>query len=79
MYMFQVDVRDIASNNNSMNAVVQVKNMPLRPPTWTRPFSSARFPEKSNQTFEISAIDGDKGINDPICYKVTFESENCKC
>lgn len=79
MYMFLVNVMDIENNNSSMNAIVNVKNIPLRPPTWTRPFASARFLEKSNQTFEISATDGDRGINTPICYKVNFESDkNCK-
>lgn len=79
MYMFQVNVLDIANNNSSMNAIVNVENIPLRPPTWTRPFASARFLEETNQTIKISAVDGDRGINTTICYKVHFESEkNCK-
>ena len=74
MYMFLVNVLDIANNNSSMNAIEYVENIPLRPPTWTSPFASARFLEETNQTFNVSAVDGDRGINATICYKVQFES-----
>lgn len=48
-YVFAVDLSDAGDNVTPFNVIVQVKNMPLRPPIWIRPFASASFLEKTNQ------------------------------
>lgn len=78
MYMFVVQVSDVGGNETPLTVAVEVNNVPSRVPVWIRPFASSRFDEKTPQTFQVEAIDGDRGINTEICYKVEFESEtNC--
>lgn len=78
MFIFHTDVSDAGNNMTPLNVIVFVENVPSRPPVWIRPFASARFDEKLNQTFEIFATDGDRGIMTPICYEVKFEDDkNC--
>lgn len=77
--LFIAEVSDIGNNTTPFSVIVYVENIPSRRPIWIRPFASARFPEKTNQTFEIFAIDGDRGIQNSICYKVEFANDtNCK-
>lgn len=79
LYIFPVFVSDVGDNKTPFNVAVYVENIPFRPPVWTRVFSSQRIDEKTNQTFEILATDGDRSINTKICYKIEFEEgKNCK-
>lgn len=66
-------------NSSSMNTIVQVNDMPNMDPRWIRPFPAAQIQEKQAYVFEILAIDGDTGINKPICYELQFEEgKNCR-
>jgi hypothetical protein len=77
--MFVVIVSDIGGNETPLTVAVEVKNVASRPPVWVRPFASDRFDENTNQTYLVQAVDGDRGINTEICYKVEFDTEtNCK-
>ncbi|KAL7052776.1 hypothetical protein ACKWTF_005003 [Chironomus riparius] len=74
-YSFRATVYDIANNQFSFNIIVEVKDMPNKPPMWIRVFASAQFFEKEAQEFQAEAIDGDTGINDPICYTLIFDED----
>ncbi|XP_070502052.1 cadherin-AgCad1-like isoform X3 [Chironomus tepperi] len=74
-YSFRVTVYDIGNNQFSFNIIVEVQDMPNKPPMWIRVFASAQFFEKEAQEFQAVAIDGDTGINDPICYTIEFDED----
>lgn len=70
---------DIAGNEKSFITLIEVEDMPNKEPMWVKAFASARFPEKTAQSFEVIATDGDTGINTDICYQVDFEEgRDCK-
>jgi hypothetical protein len=51
--------------------------MPDQPPVWDAAFRSAiTIPEKNETTIQLSAKDGDYGINNNIKYTVEDESKN---
>lgn len=59
--------------------MVEVQDVPSLPPRWNKPFSTEQFDEKTPQTFDVVAIDGDTGINSPIKYRLEFPSgQECK-
>lgn len=78
VYNLNVTAYDIERNNGSVLAVLQVKPVPHLPPKWIKPLPYAGFFEKSEQQFDVTAIDGDTGINTTICYSLHWSSKNCK-
>ncbi|XP_015518045.2 protocadherin Fat 4 [Neodiprion lecontei] len=71
MYLLVIVAEDGAGNQGSASYIVQVIDMPDEAPTWTNIFSAANIYEKSTNYFEVSAIDGDIGINADISYSIT--------
>ncbi|XP_065076233.1 cadherin-23-like [Ochlerotatus camptorhynchus] len=76
MFNFPATVFDFNRTNNfTLNIVVPVQNVESRPPIFTRPFTTRRIPEKAPFSTVITAIDGDTGLNSPICYELVTENE----
>lgn len=76
VYSFQVTVYDLdRTHNATQNIVVQVNNVESRRPIFTRPFTTTRIDEKSPYSINVTAIDGDTGLNKPICYELETEQE----
>lgn len=67
---------DTENNTGEIFAIVEVIDLPNRDPIWVKPLTTATFNEKEEQSFGLRAIDGDTGINKPICYRLEFE-EDC--
>lgn len=47
LYNFETTVQDAAKNEASVTTLVRIIDIPSLPPTWTKPFSSARIDEKT--------------------------------
>lgn len=75
LYSFTVEATDVGGNKGEARITVEVDDVPNLPPKWTQPFVSARFDEKTDQTFQVAAIDGDTKINKAINFELRFESE----
>lgn len=73
LYSFRTYAYDIANNNGSIATIVEVQDMPSMDPIWVTPFATATFKEKSEQTFQVRAVDGDTGIDKKINYKLIFD------
>lgn len=73
MYSFTVTVSDIGGNSADARIVVEVEDLPNRPPQWTTPFMSDRFDEKLRKTYPVMAIDGDTKLSATIYYSLRFE------
>ncbi|XP_075148855.1 cadherin-AgCad1-like [Haematobia irritans] len=75
--LYNLDVKVYDANNNTGNifAILEVIDLPNRDPIWVKPLTTATFNEKTEQTFFLKAIDGDTGINKPICYRLEFEED----
>jgi hypothetical protein len=78
LFTFNVEAQDNAHHPTtpaSVPIIVQVQDMPDQPPVWDAAFRSAiTIPEKNETTIQLSAKDGDYGINNNIKY--TVEDEN---
>ncbi|XP_055680929.1 protein dachsous-like [Lutzomyia longipalpis] len=72
VYNFRIIFTDSGNNEGETRVVVEVEDVPNLPPRWVKPFSTERFEEKTAQTFNVDAIDGDTGINTPIKYRLEF-------
>ncbi|XP_037943087.1 protocadherin Fat 3-like [Teleopsis dalmanni] len=70
-----VSVHDTSNNTGNIFAILEVIDLPNRDPIWVRPLTTATFDEKQEQFFTLNAIDGDTGINKPICYRLEFEED----
>lgn len=66
------------NNQGDFSTIIEVEDVPNKEPMWVRAFASARFLEKQPQTFEVIAIDGDTGIDAPICYRLEFPLGDCE-
>lgn len=76
LYSFTVTVKDIIGNSADARIIVEVEDLPNRPPKWTTPFMSDRFDEKLRKTYTVKAIDGDTKLNARIFYSIRFEDED---
>ncbi|XP_015604477.1 protocadherin-like wing polarity protein stan isoform X2 [Cephus cinctus] len=70
MYMLVIKATDGGGNEGSLTIVIEVIDMPDEPPMWTSIISAENILEKSTNTFSVSAIDGDIGINAEINYRI---------
>ncbi|XP_061386106.1 cadherin-23-like [Musca vetustissima] len=75
LYNLDVKVYDANNNSGDIFAILEVIDLPNRDPIWVKPLTTATFNEKSEQFFTLKAIDGDTGINKPICYRLQFEDD----
>lgn len=74
VYNFATTVYDLNRTHDfTLNIVVQVRNVESRVPIFTRPFTTQRIMEKTAFSTTITAIDGDTGLNAPICYDLKTE------
>ncbi|XP_060523667.1 protocadherin Fat 4-like [Cylas formicarius] len=81
-YSFNVQAQDGAKHNTTPNAyvrsIIYVEDQNDMPPEFTNFFTTAQFNEKEEQTFNVTAVDGDKGINADIVYSVIKDDvEKC--
>ncbi|XP_059617696.1 cadherin-23-like [Phlebotomus argentipes] len=72
VYNFRSVFTDSGDNTGEVRIVLEVDDVPSLPPRWVKPFSTENFDEKTPQTFDVIAIDGDTGINIPIKYRLEF-------
>ncbi|XP_044258008.1 protocadherin Fat 4-like [Tribolium madens] len=74
LYSFHVEAKDGAGHETtpvkSVPIIVQVKDMPNKPPVWDKFQSALTIPEKQLYTTQVSARDGDYGINNNISYSI---------
>ncbi|XP_073842493.1 cadherin-AgCad1-like isoform X2 [Musca autumnalis] len=75
LYNLDVKVYDTNNNTGDIFAILEIIDLPNRNPIWVKPLTTATFDEKSEQSFTLKAIDGDTGINKPICYRLKFEED----
>lgn len=79
-YLFDIRAEDGAGHSTTPNplvrATINVNDLPDTPPQWTSFFQAQRFEEKSDQTFSVTAIDGDYGLNYEINYSVLWEDSD---
>ncbi|XP_059054596.1 cadherin-23-like [Achroia grisella] len=68
LHIFSITASDSRPNNHTVTIMVQVINVEHRVPRWTEIFTVQQFDEKSHQNFTVQAVDGDPGIDKPICY-----------
>ncbi|XP_018562325.1 cadherin-related tumor suppressor [Anoplophora glabripennis] len=78
-YLFDVRAEDGAGHSTTpselVRAIINVNDLPDTPPEWTSFFTSEQFYEQSEQTFTVTAIDGDYGLNYEINYMVLWEDD----
>ncbi|CAH1176404.1 unnamed protein product [Phaedon cochleariae] len=82
-YLFNIQARDGAGHetipNNVTMAIVDVNDLRDTPPVWTKFIAFQQFEEQLEKDFQISARDGDVGLNKDICYsKVREDDEEAK-
>ncbi|XP_055616090.1 protocadherin Fat 1-like [Toxorhynchites rutilus septentrionalis] len=76
LFNFPTTVYDLNRTHNfTMNLVVQVRNVESRSPIFTRPFTTQRILEKTAYETLVTAIDGDTGLNQPVCYDLRTQNE----
>ncbi|KAK4881842.1 hypothetical protein RN001_005161 [Aquatica leii] len=75
-YIFDFSVTDSGNNEYSVKIVIEVIDLPDKPPVWRQIFSSAKFPEKQKKTYVVRATDGDVNIDAPIRYSITSDWPN---
>lgn len=68
LHIFTVVARDSLPNVQRATLMVEVENIPHRPPRWVEIWAVQHFNEKTVQQFSLRAIDGDTGINQAIHY-----------
>ncbi|KAM3956312.1 LOW QUALITY PROTEIN: cadherin-AgCad1-like [Aphomia sociella] len=76
LHIFTITAMDSKPNTHTVTMMVQVINVEHRPPRWIEIFAVQQFDEKTNQTFEVQAVDGDTGIDKPIYYKLRTDPED---
>ncbi|KAJ8974156.1 hypothetical protein NQ317_003206 [Molorchus minor] len=78
-YLFDIRAEDGASHSTTPNelvrAFINVNDLPDTPPQWTNYFTFQQFEEQEEQTFSVTAIDGDYGLNYEINYKKLWEDD----
>nr|QFP12818.1 cadherin-related midgut membrane protein [Lymantria xylina] len=70
LHIFSVTASDSYPNEHTVTMMVQVENIELRAPRWVEIFAVQQFDEKTQQQFNVRAVDGDTGINRPIYYRI---------
>ncbi|KAL1505533.1 hypothetical protein ABEB36_005077 [Hypothenemus hampei] len=74
-YSFVVQAKDSAGHgtapNENVTYIVDVSDVNDMPPEWTDFFTTKQITEKTPYTFNVTAVDGDRGINWPITYSLT--------
>ncbi|XP_971388.3 protein dachsous [Tribolium castaneum] len=74
LYSFHLEAKDGAGHETtpvkSVPIIVQVNDIPNKPPVWEKFQSAITIPEKQPYTTQVSARDGDYGINNDISYSV---------
>ncbi|XP_058457126.1 cadherin-23-like isoform X2 [Malaya genurostris] len=71
VFSFPTTVYDFnRTHATTTNLVVQVVNVESRAPIFTRPFTTQRILEKEEFRTTVTAIDGDTGLNRPVCYEL---------
>ncbi|XP_055387679.1 fat-like cadherin-related tumor suppressor homolog [Condylostylus longicornis] len=75
-FNLHIIAEDVEKNRGDTNMTFYVKNVPHSPPRWVKPLVIASFKEKEKQEFNVTAIGGDIGIEDAICYKLRFSENN---
>ncbi|XP_052759577.1 LOW QUALITY PROTEIN: cadherin-23-like [Galleria mellonella] len=73
LHIFTITAMDSYPNNHTVTIMVQVINVEHRVPRWIEIFAVQQFDEKTYQEFTVQAVDGDTGIDKPICYKLKTE------
>ncbi|XP_053605469.1 protocadherin Fat 3-like [Plodia interpunctella] len=76
LHVFNITALDSLPNTHTVTLLVQVINVESRPPRWMEIFAVQQFDEKTNQTFTVMAIDGDRGIDKPINYTLRAAPED---
>lgn len=69
-YMIEFTVTDSGLNSYTTSMIIQVIDVPDRPPVWTSIFSYITMPEKESMSKTVVAIDGDVGIGAVINYEI---------
>ncbi|CAG9862717.1 unnamed protein product [Phyllotreta striolata] len=75
LYSFSITVIDSGSNKVTQNAIVKVNDTRHTPPKWVSMTNFQEITEKTIQTIQVKAIDGDTGLNKTICYYKKNESD----
>ncbi|XP_045516186.1 cadherin-23-like isoform X1 [Pieris brassicae] len=78
LHIFRVTALDSLPNEHQITMMVQVENVEHRVPRWVEIFAVQQFDEKTAQSFNVMAIDGDTGINRPIFYKIETNPEDAE-
>ncbi|XP_013167274.1 PREDICTED: cadherin-23-like isoform X1 [Papilio xuthus] len=76
LHVFRVTAYDSLPNSHTVTLMVQVVNVEHRPPRWIEIFAVQQFDEKTEQKFNVLAIDGDTDINRPIYYRLVTQPED---
>ncbi|XP_031352921.1 protein dachsous-like [Photinus pyralis] len=69
-YMIHFTVTDSGGNTYTTSIIIQVIDVPDRPPVWTSIFSYITIPEKERMSKTAVAIDGDVAIAAVLNYKI---------
>ncbi|XP_044757697.1 protocadherin Fat 4-like isoform X3 [Coccinella septempunctata] len=78
-YVLVVEAKE-PETSGEVQIAIDVKDQPDQPPKFTQMITTEQFEENVNQTFKVSAIDGDIGINSSISYDITNNGcEKFKC
>ncbi|XP_044264651.1 protocadherin Fat 4-like [Tribolium madens] len=82
VYSFHLEAKDAAGHETtplkSVPILVQVNDIPNKPPVWEKIESVLTIPEKQSYTTQVSAQDGDYGINNNISYSIDDPSGYAK-
>ncbi|KAJ8921830.1 hypothetical protein NQ315_008462 [Exocentrus adspersus] len=78
-YLFDIRAQDGVGHSTTPNelvrAIINVNDLPDTPPEWTHYFSSQQFDEQTEQTFYVTARDGDYGLDYEINYMKLWEDD----
>ncbi|KAH1027692.1 hypothetical protein HUJ05_001152 [Dendroctonus ponderosae] len=82
-YSFTVQAQDGAGHSTIPNAnvtcIVDVGDLNDMPPEWTYFFTTKQIVEKTSYNFNVTAVDGDRGINAPIHYSIiSYDEDVCE-
>ncbi|XP_055614731.1 cadherin-23-like [Uranotaenia lowii] len=80
IYNMETTVFDLDKEHSAtLKILIQVLNVESRNPIFTRPFTTQRILEKTTFQEQVTAIDGDTGLNRPICYDLkTTEDDHAR-